>query len=222
MTRLFFAAVILAAIPTFAHAQSAITGYVEGAIGISVIQDAHTENYVVDVPGFGTFAGHAEANYNTEFTGGAEIGLTTGRWRFGASWDFTSAQLDTARARGELNGVAFNEEITDDALAEDFGISLDNNAHVLAGNTYYNFGPPDAGFRPYIGAGLGAAMFEKASTEFAVTATLGARFTLGPRSYVGARYRLTHIAGPTDDAGVEFDPITLHTFSLLLGLYFGG
>lgn len=222
MTRLSLAAALLAAIPTFVHAQTAPTGYVEGAIGISVIQDVHTEDYLIDVPGFGTFAGHGEAHYNTEFTGGAEIGITTGRWRFGASWDFTSAQLDTARVRGELDGVPFNEEITDDALAEDFGISLDNNANVLAGNVYYNFGAPDASFRPYIGAGLGAAVFEKASTEFAVTATLGARFALGPRSYVGGRYRLTHIAGPDDNAGVKFEPITMHTFSLLLGLYFGG
>jgi len=222
MTKLFFAVALLGALPTLVHAQTMPIGYVEGAIGVSVIQDAHTEDYLVDVPGFGTFAGHAEAHYNTEFTGGAEIGVTTGRWRFGASWDFTSAQLDTARVRGTLDGVPFNEEITDDQLAEAFNISLDNNAHVLAGNAYFNLGPPDAGFRPYIGAGLGAAVFEKASTEFAVTATVGARFTLGPRSYVGARYRLTHIAGPEDDAGVHYEPITFHTFSLLLGLYFGG
>src|SRR5262245_4189912 len=105
MTRLFIAAALLAAVPTFVHAQTLPAGYVEGAIGVSVIQDVHTEDYVVDVPGLGTFAGHAEANYNTEFTGGAEIGLTTGRWRFGASWDFTSAQLDTARVRGTLDGL---------------------------------------------------------------------------------------------------------------------
>jgi hypothetical protein len=222
MTRLFLAAALLAAAPTCLHAQTMPTGYVEGAIGISLISDVETEDYIVDVPGFGTFAGRAEADYNTEFTGGAEIGLTTGRWRFGASWDFTSAQLDVARVRGTLDGFPFNEEITDDQLAEDFGLSLDNNAHVFAGNVYFNFGPPDAGFRPYIGAGLGAAAFEKASTEFAVTATLGARFTLGPRSYVGARYRLTHAGGPEDDAGVEYEPITMHTFSLLLGFYIGG
>lgn len=222
MTKLLLAAALLAAVPSLAHAQTMPTGYVEGAIGISLISDVETKDYIVDVPGFGTFAGHAEADYNTEFTGGAEIGLTTGRWRFGASWDFTSAQLDEARVRGTLDGLPFNEEITDDALADDFGISLDNNAHVFAGNAYFNFGPPDAGFRPYIGAGLGAAMFEKASTEFAVTATVGVRATLGPRSYVGARYRLTHIGGPEDDAGVEYESITLHTFSLLIGFYVGG
>lgn len=222
MTRLFLATALLAALPTIVHAQTPLAGYVEGAIGISLISDVKTENYVIDVPGYGTFSGHAEADYNTEFTGGVEIGLTTGRWRFGASWDFTSAQLDKARVRGELDGVPVNEEITDDELAADYGISLDNNAHVFAGNVYYNFGPVDASFRPFIGAGLGAAAFEKASTEFAVTATLGARFTLGPRSYVGARYRLTHIGGPQDDLGVNYDPITFHTFSLLLGFYFGG
>ena len=101
MTRLFLAAALMAAVPTFVHAQTAPMGYVEGAIGISLIDDVETKDYIVDVPGFGTFAGHAEADYNTEFTGGAEIGLTTGRWRFGASWDFTSAQLDKARVRGD-------------------------------------------------------------------------------------------------------------------------
>jgi hypothetical protein len=222
MTRLFLATGLLAALPTIVHAQSIPTGYIEGAIGISLINDVETENYVIDVPGYGTFSGHAEADYNTEFTGGVEVGLTTGRWRFGASWDFTSAQLDKARVRGDLDSVPISEDITDDDLAAAYGISLDNNAHVFAGNAYYNFGPVDASFRPYIGVGLGAAMFEKASTEFAVTATLGARFTLGPRSYVGTRYRLTHIAGPQDDLGVSFQPITVHTFSLLLGYYFGG
>jgi hypothetical protein len=222
MTRLFLAAALLAVVPSIAAAQTLPAAYVEGAIGISLIHDVHTEDYIIDVPGYGTFSGHGEAHYNTEFTGGVEIGLTTGRWRFGASWDFTSAQLDTARVRGELDGLPFNEEITDDALAEDFGISLDNNANVIAGNAYYNFGPDDASFRPFIGVGLGAAVFQKASTEFAVTASLGARFTLGPRSYVGGRYRLTHIAGPQDDAGVVYKSITMHTFSLLLGFYFGG
>jgi hypothetical protein len=222
MMRLSLAAALLAAVPAIVHAQAIPGGYIEGAIGISLISDVETEDYLIDVPGYGTFFGRAEANYETEFTGGAEIGLTTGRWRFGASWDFTSAQLDTARVIGELDGSPISQEITDDALAEDFGISLDNNAHLFAGNAYYNFGPADASFRPYIGVGLGAAVFEKASTEFAVTATLGARFALGPRTYVGTRYRLTHIGGPTDDFGAEYEPITLHTFSLLLGLYFGG
>ena len=145
-----------------------------------------------------------------------------GQFRFGASWDFSSAQLDTARVEGTLDGVPFFIEGTDDEIADYLGLSFDENVHIFAANAYYNVGAPDALVRPYIGVGLGAATFQDADTELAVNLTAGARFALGPSSYIGTRYRFTWIQGPEDDLGISYESITMHTFSLLLGFYFGG
>jgi hypothetical protein len=221
MTRLLLAAAALAAIPTFSNAQQLPVGYLEGAIGVSLVSDFTTNPFAATIPGYGDFVGHVSADYETEFSGGAEIGLATGRWRFGASWDFSNAQLDVARINGTLDGLPVNAEIPDDDV-EAFGVLPDKTINVFAGNIYFNAGAPDWTVRPFVGLGVGAALVEGASTELAATATIGARIALGPRSYIGGRYRLTRIIGPVDDLGANYDEITLHTFSLLLGMYFGG
>ena len=216
MRRVLLAAV-LAVVPSVASAQ----GFLEGAIGLTLIPDIETEDYSIDTI-YGPFEGRGELNFEQEFSGGAEAGFAMGQFRFGASWDFASAQLDTARVQGTLDGVPFFIEGTDDEIADTLGISFDENVHIFAANAYYNIGAPEASVRPYIGIGLGAAKFENADTELAVNLTAGARFALGPSAYLGGRYRFTWIQGPEDDLGISYEGITMHTFSLLLGFYFGG
>lgn len=81
--------------------------------------------------------------------------------------------------------------------------------------------------QPYIGLGVGAATFDNLDSQFAFLVTLGANVPLGPSAYIGGRYRAAFISGPsrsTDngiDYGIEFDSITTHTFSLILGFQFG-
>lgn len=217
MRRLILAAA-LAVAPSIAHAQ---IGYLEGSIGIAMIPDVETEDYAVDTD-VGFFEGRGELNYETEFSGGVEAGLTTGAFRFGAFWEMMSAQLDTGRIVGTLDGSPINLEGTDDEIADYLGLSFDENVHIFGVNGYYNFGPPAATVQPFVGVGIGGATFQDADTELAVNATLGARFALGERAYLGARYRFTWINGPEDDLGIAYKSIHVHTLSLILGFYFGG
>jgi len=99
MKKLLLAAVF-ALIPSLASAQA----YVEGSLGFVLFPDVETDEYTIDT-GFGIFEGNAEAEYNAQLGFGIEGGFQTGRWRFGASADFISAELDTARVEGVLDGV---------------------------------------------------------------------------------------------------------------------
>src|SRR5688572_25482837 len=107
-----------------------------------------------------------------------------------------SAQLDTGRVVGTLDGSPVLEEGTDDQIADFLGLSFDENVHIFSANAYYNIGAPDASFRPFIGVGIGGASFQDADMELAANASIGARMALGPRAYLGGRYRFTWIRGP--------------------------
>jgi len=216
--RALLLAAVLAAFPTIASAQ---TGYLEGSIGLALIPDVETDDYSIDTVE-GLFQGHGELNYETEFTGGVEAGLAFGQFRVGIGWDVVSAQLDTGRIVGTLDGSPFLVEGTDDEIADFLGLSFDENVHIFSLNGYYNFGVPEASFRPFIGIGVGGASFQDADTELAMSATLGARFAITENIYTGARYRFTWVQGPEDDLGISYNSITLHTVSLILGFYFGG
>ena len=219
MKKMLLAALVIAALPSVASAQ---VGYLEGALGLTLIPDVEIEPFQIDIPGAGTFEGRSELNFESEFSGGLEGGVAAGQWRFGLAWDFASAQLDTGRAEGTLDGVPVIVEATDDEIADSVGLSFDENVHIFTANAYYNIGAMDVSVRPYVGLGLGVATFEDADPEVAINGTIGARFALGPRSYVGARYRFTWIQGTEDELGLKYEDFTLHTFSLLLGLYIGG
>ena len=218
MRKLLLAA-LLAAVPTVASAQ---VGYVEGAIGQTLIPDVETKNYTLYDPSLGTFIGHGELDFGSEFSGGAEIGFARERFRFGLSWDYATAEIDTVRLVGTLDGSPYSEEMSGAELEDVTGISFDENVHILGANAYYNFGAPEAMWRPYIGAGAGLAMFQNADSEFALQLTAGVRFALGTNAYLGGRYRFAWIKGPEDDIGIAYEDINLHTFSVVLGFYFGG
>lgn len=211
-------AAALAAVPTVASAQ---IGYLEGSIGIAMLPEVETDEYSIDTVQ-GLFEGRGELDFENEFVGGVEAGIAAGQFRFGIGWDFMSAQLDTGRIVGTLDGAPFLSEGTDDEIAEFLGLSFDENVHIFSANAYYNIGAPDASFRPFIGIGVGGASFQDADMELAASASLGARFALGERGYVGGRYRFTWIQGPEDDLGINYKSIHVHTFSLILGFYFGG
>jgi len=211
MKKLLLAA-LFAVIPSLASAQ----GYIEGNVGFVLFPDVESEEYT-----FGAFSGNAEVEYEAQWGFGVEGGFQTGRWRFGASADFISAEVDTARLEGTLAGVPFSIEAVDDEL-EDFGFSANNDVSIFAGNAYYHFSDMNAGFQPYAGVGLGVGTFDDASSEIGFLFTLGANVPLGQSAYLGGRYRLALLGGPEMDSGIELEGITLHTFSLVIGFRFGG
>jgi hypothetical protein len=224
--------------PSIASAQ----GYIEGAVGFALFPDIETSGYSRDITGPvvnplaygpGLFEGNAEVQIDSSWAFGAEAGWRSGAWRFGASWDFIDAEADTVRLEGTLNGAPFSYEATDQEL-EDFGLDANYDVNIFAANAYYVFnrasvlGAINMSFEPYIGLGIGAATFDNLDSSFAFLITLGANVPLGTNAYIGGRYRATFISGPsrsTDngiDYGIEFDGITTHTFSLVVGFLFGG
>jgi hypothetical protein len=212
-------AAILAAIPSVAAAQ---TAYLEGSLGVAIISDIETDDYTMNLSGSGLFEGRNELSFESEVTGGVEAGLGFGPWRFGVAWDFMTAQLDTARVVGTVDGVPFLFEGTDSDIADLTGLSFQEDVATVSANAYYNFGAEDASWRPFVGIGIGGAAFQDSDVELAVNATAGARFALSPRAYLGARYRLTWIEGPQDDLGIKYNSIYMHTVSVVFGFYFAG
>lgn len=222
MRKLLLAAV-LAVFPSIAYAQ---IGYVEGSVGIALFPDIETNDYAIITPQGELFEGNAESAIDASWAFGAEVGFQTGPWRFGASWDFLDAETDTARLEGTLDGVPFSFEAQDEDL-EDFGLDANHDTNIFAGNVYYVFNAYNVGLiggmgvQPYIGIGAGAATFHNADTQFAFLATLGATVPLGEQAYIGGRYRLGVISGPTTDSGIDIDGFTTHTFSVVIGFRFG-
>jgi hypothetical protein len=220
MRKLILAA-LFAAMPSIASAQ----GYVEGSIGFVLFPDVETDAYSILLPGGGLFEGNAEVEYDAEFGFGVEGGYRVAPWRFGVSWDWIGAEVDTARIEGTIDGVPFSDEATDQEL-EDFGIDANNDMSVFALNAYYDFGSYDVGVggtgaEPYLGLGAGFATFDGLSTEFTFLVTAGVNVAIAPRAYLGARYRLNIVSGPEADSGIEFGGFTTHIFSLVIGYRFG-
>jgi opacity protein-like surface antigen len=167
-----------------------------------------------------TFSGTAKVDYGTQFTIGGEAGLTffNDRIRTGISYDYANATVHSAFLVGTLNGAPVNGSFP---RSEVIASNFDNTVQIFALNAYYNFLGPDAQFQPYIGGGFGSGKIQTAhSNEFVATGMAGVRIRVTDQTYVGVRYRFTHIEGITDNLGIKYDPIQFHTVSLIAGFYF--
>jgi hypothetical protein len=212
-------AAFFAVLPSIAFAQN---GYIEGSVGLVLFPDIQSDNYTITTSG-GLFQGNAETDYGGNWGLGLEGGYQTGPWRFGLSWDWIRAEVDHARVEGTLNGSPFSSELTDQQL-ENFGIGANNDVNIFALNAYYTFNSftlLQTGFQPYLGLGAGLATINNASSEFAFLVTAGADVLLGQGFYLGGRYRLGIISGPTTDRDIHLGGFTTHIFSLVLGYRFG-
>lgn len=193
--------------------------YAEVAVGASFIPMVSTNTYTLDIDE-NTATGHANLNYDTAFTVGAEAGYAgvgMPEIRLGVAYEYLDARFDNGVLVGTVNGEPGSLPFTRTDV-NSLGIDLDSSVQVVSGNVYYSL-PLVACVRPYIGAGLGAAIVEHASTELAATATAGFRASLSDNVYVGLRYRYYWIEGPTDDLGIKFNAITNHSLMAFIGFY---
>ena len=218
-------AALFAALPIIAFTSKASAqGYIEGSVGFLVTNSVETDEFS-SATSLGIFTGTIDFDYDAQWAAGFEGGYMVGPWRFGASWDWIGSSVSSAHVVGLLNGAPFDAYATDQELEDDYGISGNRDINIFAANGYYQFntvglGGPVGGVQPYLGIGLGAATFQNANTTFAFLITAGANYVLGQNFYLGGRYRLGIISGPTSDSGVKFGEITTHTFSLVLGYRF--
>lgn len=215
-------AALLFAVPTIAQAQNdppLPVSFAEVSLGASFIPTIHTKTYTIN-GGFGTATGHIELNYGTGLTAGAEVGILGGLFPhvgFSISYDYLQARFDHGLIVGTLNGVPGSLPFNRNDVTS-FGLSLDNDVHLLAGNIFYS--PFDDGFiHPYLGVGFGAAIISRADTEFALTTTAGLRADISDDVYVGVRYRYYYVTGPTDDFGIRYDGLSNHSVMAILGVY---
>jgi opacity protein-like surface antigen len=207
------------AVPTLAAAQDREpTFYVEGTVGAAFTQSVDTKQFTFS-DSMNTFSGRAEVHYGTQFTVGAEAGLTffNDRVRAGISYDYANATVRSATLIGILNGAPVNGSFP---RSETIASNFDNTVQMITLNAYYNFLGPDAQVQPYIGGGFGSGKIQTAhSNEFAATAMAGVRVRVTDQLYVSVRYKFTHIEGITDVLGIKYDPIEFHTVSLIAGIY---
>jgi opacity protein-like surface antigen len=220
--KLVMTAALLCAIPTLACAQDDAplpVSFAEVSLGASFIPTIRTKTYTIS-DGIDTATGHIELNYSTGLTAGAEVGILGGLFPkigFSISYDYLQARFDHGLVTGTLNGVPGSLAFTRNDVT-DFGITLDNDVHLIAANILYN--PFDEGrIHPYIGGGVGVAVISHTDTQAAVTATAGVRADLSDDFYVGVRYRYYYVTGPTDDFGIRYDSLSNHSVMAMIGVY---
>src|SRR5262249_26178264 len=159
--------------------------------------EIETKTFSIDIPSVGLLNASSKLKYAQTFSGGAEAGVRLLGWRLGASWEAASTHLDKGTITGTLNGAPFVLTGTGDEIANALAMSFNNNFNIVSANAYYNLPVPIV--QPFIGVGAGEAFIDNASTELALSASAGARVSLGSRTYLGARYRFTYIQGPQDN-----------------------
>jgi opacity protein-like surface antigen len=215
-------AALLCAVPTLAFAQddgSLPVSFAEVSLGASFIPTIRTKTYTI-TDGIDTATGHIELNYSTGLTAGAEVGILGGLFPkigFSISYDYLQARFDHGLVTGTLNGIPGSLAFTRNDVTN-FGISLDNDVHLIAANILYN--PfEDGRIHPYIGGGVGVAVISHTDTQAAVTATAGMRADLSDDFYVGVRYRYYYVTGPTDNFGIRYDSLSNHSVMAMIGVY---
>jgi hypothetical protein len=130
-----------------------------------------------------------------------------------------NTQLDSGTITGTLDGNPYTYTGTGDEIANATGLTFNHDIQIVSANLYLNLPLPVV--QPFVGVSAGSAFIDNASTELALSASAGARVSIGPRAYVGGRYRFTYIAGPQNEYGINYDPIMFHSVSLILGLNLG-
>lgn len=216
--RVFAAGACALACSTGASAQQSV--YVEALIGAARPGDLETEAFVYD-DGIDIYEGRISGDLKTAFAAGAEIGvqgLLRNRLRFGGSYDYMNPKLKSLSFVGEQNGLPYTETASVSDIEDAYGVEFGTTAHTVLANGYLTF-PDEAGrFNPYVGAGAGASFLENAGANLAFAATGGVNFAMNDQLYMGVRYRYLRIGGIEDELGIEYEPVSAHIASYVVGV----
>lgn len=202
--------------------------YVEGQLGATMIQDVDTSTYSGTSGGITYTNASASIDYDTALTGGAEFGFGdfgVENFRLGFSVKLLEAELDSVTLSGTatdgtttLTGPATFSRADLDTIGA--GSTFDNRVGIYSINGYYDF-KNDSAFTPYLGAGIGFADIENAKdSEFAFNLSGGVNYDITEKFYMGVKGEYTWIDGPTDEFGLEFDPIQAFSALVTIGYRF--
>jgi opacity protein-like surface antigen len=209
------AALLLLAAPAIADDGSRHAGgvYVEGQLGLAIIQDVKTEEY--------DFGGEIDTvqgtlNYKNTLSLGAELGVNLSEnVRLGLSVQSFEAELDTAKLESDLGTDSFT---ADELSADD--IDLDNRVTAYSLNAYYDI---DTGgpLVPFVGAGVGFVDIENAKdNELVGNVSAGLRYNINENMYVGAKWTTYFVNGFEDEAGIEYKHSIVHNAAITIGVTF--
>ncbi len=208
-----------------AHAQAVFSEFSVGAGFPSSVETApYSVISTVDAPALGIavgddLSGTLSGSYKAGIAGGLEIGMRgvgDKHVSMSVSYDYIQANLHEITASGTINGVPTTSTASLDALGVN-GSDFNNEVHLVLGNLRYDpFGPHEQ-FQPFIGVGGGGAFIENSDAAAALAGTAGVRVPLGLGFYAGVKYRYIKVFGYEDQLGIDYDDMSGHLVSFMLG-----
>lgn len=214
--------------PGLVTAQGVEGFYIEGSVGAMFPSNVETTPFNGTVSGV-TFANVAASiDYDTSAYYGGEIGITAfDRFRVGAGVLGFTTNWSQVSGSGTLTRGATTVNLANASVSRGqvsaIGLDptqFDNDVYLYTLNGYYDFsaGGP---FTPFAGLGLGVASIENATgDEFAASLYGGARYNVSENLYAGLKLGFHRISGPTDQLGIQYEPITAFTAAATIGVEF--
>lgn len=197
----------------------AVGGYLEGNLGYMFTSDVKMKGSAFN-PTTGTIS-NIGLDYDDALGYGLEVGLRNFErydvLRIGLAWDRFDADLDriTLTASGGTSLAAGNYSISSSEL-KSLGFDFDNSVNVYTVNLYYDF-PSESKFTFSLGAGVGLGDVENArDEEFAWKFSVGGRYQLTERTYIGLRYDHIGIDSLEDELGLSYDDVAANRVAATL------
>jgi hypothetical protein len=170
-------------------------------------------------------SGTLSGDYNPGIAAGLEIGLRgvgDKHISLSISYDYAQANLEDVTASGTITrvGTATAAPLTfgeSAAALRGAGVEFNNEAHLLLGHIRYDFVGPREPIQPFIAVGGGGSFIENSESSAALAGTAGVRVPLGLGFYAGAKYRYVRVFGYEDQLGIDYDEMSGHVVSLMLG-----
>ncbi|MAN79669.1 MAG: hypothetical protein CMF64_04670 [Magnetovibrio sp.] len=202
--------------------------YVEGQLGVAVMEDIDTNTYSGAAGGITVTGAKGTLEYDEEFMFGAEAGVQNfgvQNMRLGFGVKHMNVELDaiTLSAGSITDGTTTITNASAKVSRENLGgiaQAFDNNVQLYSFNAYYDI-PMEAAIKPFVGGGIGFVDIENAdSLEPAFTLSAGARYNLSESVYAGVKADYHFVSGPTDELGIEYENFGVFTAAVMVGMTF--